>query len=73
MTRLGFMDRLPLNYQTPDAVYESGEGGGAMIVDKYGSVSASDGESSSLGEHGALPHTPPCREPTAMTPTFVAG
>ena len=27
-----------LDYRTPDAVCESGEGGGAMIVDKYGSV-----------------------------------
>ena len=25
-----------LGYQTPDAVYASGEGGGAMIVDKFG-------------------------------------
>jgi len=24
--------------RTPDVVYESGENGGAMIVDKYGSV-----------------------------------
>ena len=62
-----------LNYQTPDEVYESGVGGGAMIVNKYGSVIAPDGDASRVGEHGAPPHTPPCREPTAMTPAFVAG
>jgi putative transposase len=28
-----------LGYQTPDAVYASGKGGGAMIVDKYGVTS----------------------------------
>ncbi|MEN3291486.1 MAG: putative transposase [Burkholderiales bacterium] len=28
-----------LGYQTPDAVYASGNGGGAMIVDKYGVTS----------------------------------
>ena len=36
-----------LNYQTPDVVYETGEGGGAMIVDKYGSVPATEGAAGS--------------------------
>ena len=30
-------DRLVMNYQTPDVVYQRGEG--AMIVDKFGSLS----------------------------------
>jgi len=28
--------RQSLGYQTPDAAYAGGEGGGAMIVDKFG-------------------------------------
>ena len=63
-----------LGYQTPDLVYATGKGGGAMIVDKYGKVTdsavggeAQEQEAMATGEHGALPHTPPCREPTAMT------
>ena len=60
-----------LNYLTPDSVYASGKGGGAMIVDKYGSVFAPDEDASSIGEHGALPQTPPSREPTAMISTFM--
>ena len=62
-----------LSYQTPDAVYASGRGGGAMIVDKYGGVPASaiveeayGQEPTTAGAHGAPPQTPPCREPTAM-------
>ena len=62
-----------LNYLTPDRVYASGEGGGAMIVDKYGSVSGPEENVSSAGEHGALPQTPPCREPAAMISTFMGG
>lgn len=67
-----------LNYQTPDVVYASGKGGGAMIVDKYGGASvktaaraAPVASASSAGEHGAPPQTPPCREPTAITATVV--
>lgn len=69
-----------LNYQTPDAVYESGEGGGALIVDKYGSVPALESpetkpghDASSAGVHGAPPQTPPCGEPTEMTPMLTGG
>ena len=66
-----------LGYQTPDVVYSSGKGGGAMIMDKYGSASAkmavgSEDEvnAGSAGEHGALPQTPPCRERDATTSTI---
>lgn len=62
-----------LNYLTPDRVYASGEGVGAMIVDKYGSVSAPEEDASRAGEHGALPQTPPCRERTATIPAFIGG
>ena len=69
-----------LNYQTPDVVYKSGEGGGALILDKYGSVPALESpetkpghDASSAGEHGAPPQTPPCREPTEMTPMLTGG
>lgn len=69
-----------LNYQTPDVVYQSGEGGGAMIVDKYGSVPklttpapAPGLDAGDAGEHGAPPQTPPCREQSAMTTTLVDG
>lgn len=62
-----------LNYLTPDSVYASGKGGGAMIVDKYGSVSAPEDDLSGAGEHEALSLTPPCREATAMIRTFVEG
>jgi putative transposase len=34
-----------LDYLTPDAVYRTGSGGGAMIVDKYGEQKAADTES----------------------------
>jgi putative transposase len=69
-----------LDYQTPDVVYVSGKGGGAIILDKYGSrpervVDGAEKAASSSGaaEHGALPQTPPCREPTAMTSTLAVG
>lgn len=69
-----------LNYRTPDAVYESAEGGGAMIVDKYGSVSELESpepisalDAGSAGDQGALPQTPPCREPIAMTSMITVG
>jgi putative transposase len=42
-------------YLTPDKVYASVEGGGAMIVDKYGSVSPPEEDASSEGKHAALP------------------
>ena len=65
-----------LNYQTPDVVYESGEGGGAMIVDKYGSMAIEELPqekqglaASSAGRQENLPQ----QEPTAMTSTFVGG
>ena len=52
-----------LNYQTPDVVYASGEGGGAMIVDKYGSAAVTPlVTSGAVAGHGAPPQTPPCRE-----------
>ena len=67
-----------LSYQTPDVVYASGKGGGAMIVDKYGGASPKTAgqagpvaSASSAGGHGAPPQTPPCREPTAITATVV--
>ena len=66
-----------LRYQTPDLVYASGKGGGAIIVDKYGKVpesaivdEAQGQEATTAGEHGALPQNPSCREPTAMIPTL---
>ena len=69
-----------LNYRTPDAVYESGEGGGAMIVDKYGSVTAlgliaaiPGPDAGSAGERGAPPQTPPCRELNAVTAALPDG
>ena len=62
-----------LNYQTPDVVYASGKGGGAMIVDKYSSVSVAAVVTSDAGAgHGAPPQTPPCREQTAIN-SAVAG
>ncbi len=56
-----------LNYQTPDVVYAGGKGGGAMIVDKYGSapVTAVVTSGATAG-HGTAPQTPPCREPVAI-------
>lgn len=69
-----------LNYRTPDVVYESGEGGGAMVVDKYGSLAgtttpelAPELVAGDAGEHGAPPQTPPCREQDAMTATLADG
>lgn len=69
-----------LNYRTPDAVYESGEGGGAMIVDKYGSVPAPESvaaipglDAGSAEEHGAPPQNPPCRELNAVTAALMDG
>jgi putative transposase len=69
-----------LNYRTPDVVYESGEGGDAMIVDKYGSVPdtttpepAPELVAGDAREHGAPPQTPPCREHDAMTATLAEG
>ena len=68
-----------LNYRTPDVVYESGEGG-AMIVDKYGSVPKLTThepppglDAGDAGEHGAPPQTPPCREQNAMTAMWADG
>ena len=62
-----------LNYQTPDVVYASGEGGGAMIVDKYGSaaVTAAVTSGAAAGQ-GAAPQTPPYRERAAIN-SAVAG
>ncbi len=65
-----------LNYQTPDAVYESGEGGGAMIIDKYGSLPALESPQaiSGLEADSAVDHeTPTCREPDTMTFTLSNG
>jgi putative transposase len=69
-----------LEYRTPNVVYESGKGGGAMIVDKYGSVPDPSSpepvpalDAGSAGEHGAPPQTPPCREQSAMTATQADG
>lgn len=62
-----------LNYQTPDVVYASGEGGGAMIVDKYGGASVTAVViSGTAAGHGAPPQTPPCRERAAIN-SAVAG
>ncbi|CUI05357.1 Mobile element protein [Janthinobacterium sp. CG23_2] len=62
-----------LNYQTPDVVYASGEGGGAMIVEKYGSAAVTPLlTSGAVAGHGAPPHTPPCREQDAIN-SAVAG
>lgn len=62
-----------LNYQTPDAVYASGEGGGAMIVDNYGSAAVTPlVTSGAVAEHGAPPQAPPCREQDAIN-SAVAG
>ena len=66
-----------LDYQTPDVVYASGEGGGAMIVDKYGSVSVTAAMQTpevltpgAAAGNGAPPQTPPCREPAAIVSTI---
>jgi putative transposase len=62
-----------LNYQTPDAVYASGEGGGAMIVDKYGSAAVTPlVTSGAVAEHGAPAQAPPRREQDAIN-SAVAG
>lgn len=62
-----------LNYQTPDVVYASGEGGGAMIVDKYGGASVTTVViSGTAAGDGAPPQTPPCRERAAIN-SAVAG
>lgn len=62
-----------LNYQTPDVVYASGEGGGAMIVDKYGSAAVTPlVTSGAVAGHGDPPQTPPCREQDAIN-SAVAG
>lgn len=65
-----------LNYQTPDVVYESGEGGGAMIVDKYGSVATEETRqvkqelaASSAGAQENLLQ----QEPTTIISTFARG
>jgi putative transposase len=56
-----------LNYQTPDVVYASGEGGGAMILDKYGGASVTAVVTSdATAGYGAPPQTPPCRERAAI-------
>jgi len=62
-----------LGYQTPDVVYASGEGGGAMIVDKYGSAPVTVAiTSGAAAGHGAPPQTPPCREQIVID-SVVAG
>lgn len=65
-----------LNYRTPDVVYETGECGGAMIVDKYGSAPdpgppepVPGFDVPSAEEHEDRPQTPPCRELNAVTAT----
>lgn len=57
-----------LNYQTPDVVYASGKGGGAMIVGKYGRASVKTAaeavpvvSASSAGEHGGSAPNPALR------------
>ena len=56
-----------LNYQTPDVVYASGEGGGAIILDKYGSAAVTPVVTSgAVAGHEAAPQTPPCRERAAI-------
>lgn len=74
----GERPHLGLNYQTPDAVYESGEGGGVMIVNKYGSVpvlglvaAMPRSDASSAGEHGTPPQTVPCRELNEVTAALI--
>jgi putative transposase len=65
-----------LNYQTPDAVYESGKGGGAMIMDKYGGLSVLESPEAISGQEAdsAVEHeTPPCPEPDTMTSMFLDG
>ena len=62
-----------LNYQTREVVYASGEGGGAMIVDKYGGASVTTVViSGTAAGDGAPPQTPPCRERAAIN-SAVAG
>lgn len=61
-----------LNYQTPDVVYASGKGGGAMIVDKYsGGLVVAVATSGATARHGAPPQTPPCREQDAVNSAAV--
>lgn len=61
-----------LNYLTPDVVYASGEGGGAMILDKYGSASVTAVVTlDATAGHGAPPQTPPCRERAAINSLVV--
>lgn len=69
-----------LNYQTPDVVYKNGKGGGAMIVDKYGSVpertTPEPGSGPDTGDaerHRAQPRIPPCPEQNSMAATLAAG
>lgn len=66
-----------LSNKTPNVVYASGMGGGTMIVDKYGDLDggvsaeqAQGGNGDASTEQGALPQTPPCQGPTALTATF---
>lgn len=68
--------RQALNYQTPDVVYESGEGGSVMILDKYGSVATEETHQAkqelaaiSVEPQGNLPE----QEPASMIPTFTGG
>jgi len=76
----GERPRQGLEYRTPNVVYESGKGGGVMIVDKYGSVPEPSSpepvpalDACSAWEHGALPETPPCRDRSAMIATLADG
>lgn len=50
-----------LGYKTPASVYRSGIGGGALIIDKYGSVGTGKLAATKQGGPGALPQTPPCQ------------
>jgi len=47
-----------LEYRTPDTVYETGQGGGAKIIDKFSSLAASPSAPTSprdhLPQHGDL-------------------
>ena len=69
-----------LDYRMPNIVCETGKGGGAMIVDKYGRVPDPSSpepvpklDAGGAGEHGAPRQTPPCREQIAMTATLTVG
>jgi putative transposase len=48
-----------LGYRTPASVYRSGDGGGALIVDRYGSAAPEMPALDECACPGALPQTPP--------------